>query len=179
LDPSSEFVVKDHYATLGIPPDAEAQEIKAAYRQLAQVHHPDLNPYDPEATEQFLEIKEAYDCLSDEAAREVYDLEYVEYFPGYELEEQNSQDSQDSFGDSDEAVWGTARAREDSPGGSSGDPHGANDGSTWLFRVFLVLLLPLVCGGVVMNITGDFTWTVVAAVGGLLAGIWIGAVVRG
>ena len=38
----------DHYATLGVPPDATTAQIKKAYRKLARQHHPDTNPGDPE-----------------------------------------------------------------------------------------------------------------------------------
>ncbi|KAK7914733.1 Cullin-domain-containing protein [Apiospora marii] len=43
----------DHYAELGIPETASAQEIRTAYRQLALVRHPDRNPNDPTATASF------------------------------------------------------------------------------------------------------------------------------
>ena len=39
----------DHYATLGVPPDATTAQIKKAYRKLARQHHPDTNPGDPSA----------------------------------------------------------------------------------------------------------------------------------
>ena len=41
----------DHYATLGVPPDATMAQIKKAYRKLARQHHPDTNPGDPGAAD--------------------------------------------------------------------------------------------------------------------------------
>jgi len=65
--------VTDHYATLGVPPDATTAAIKKAYRKLARQHHPDTNPGDPDAAERFKAITEAYEVLSDPARRQAYD----------------------------------------------------------------------------------------------------------
>ncbi|UBH23818.1 molecular chaperone DnaJ [Micrococcus porci] len=62
----------DHYATLGVSRDASAEEIKRAYRKLARQHHPDVNPSE-EAAEEFKRISHAYEVLSDEDKRRVYD----------------------------------------------------------------------------------------------------------
>jgi curved DNA-binding protein CbpA len=64
---------KDYYAILGITPDATLADIKKAYRKLARQHHPDRNNGDPEAAERFRQVTEAYDVLSDPAARKEYD----------------------------------------------------------------------------------------------------------
>lgn len=68
-----EWFEKDYYAILGVPRNASAQEIKKAYRKLAQRHHPDANRGDPEAEERFKEISAAYDVLSDPEVRARYD----------------------------------------------------------------------------------------------------------
>lgn len=62
----------DYYATLGISRNASNKEIKAAYRKLARQYHPDVNK-DPGATEKFKEISAAYEVLSDEKKRALYD----------------------------------------------------------------------------------------------------------
>jgi molecular chaperone DnaJ len=63
----------DPYQVLGIPKNADADEIKKAYRKLARQHHPDRNPDDPAAEERFKEVQDAYDLLSDPDKREQYD----------------------------------------------------------------------------------------------------------
>ena len=64
---------KDYYALLGIKKTATADDIRKAFRKLARKHHPDVNPGDKKAEEQFKEISEANDILSDEKKRKVYD----------------------------------------------------------------------------------------------------------
>lgn len=64
---------KDYYKILGVPRTASAEEIKKAHRKLARKHHPDLNPGDKKAEEQFKLIQEAYDVLSDPDKRVKYD----------------------------------------------------------------------------------------------------------
>lgn len=64
---------KDYYNTLGVKKDAKADEIKKAYRRLARKHHPDVNPNDKVAEDKFKEVQEAYDILSDDKKRKVFD----------------------------------------------------------------------------------------------------------
>ena len=56
---------QDYYKILGVERNADAQEIKRAYRKLAMKFHPDRNPGNKEAEEKFKEINEAYQVLSD------------------------------------------------------------------------------------------------------------------
>mmetsp|Transcript_68880 Transcript_68880/g.155810 ORF Transcript_68880/g.155810 Transcript_68880/m.155810 type:complete len:280 (+) Transcript_68880:213-1052(+) len=65
-------VNSDHYATLGVKRNADQQEIKKAYRQLAMNFHPDKNK-SPDAASKFAEVSEAYEVLSDEKLRRAYD----------------------------------------------------------------------------------------------------------
>ncbi|KAI9494874.1 DnaJ domain-containing protein [Zychaea mexicana] len=62
----------DYYNILELPHDASEQDIKKAYRQLALKYHPDKN-HSPEAPEKFKDISRAYEILSDESKRRVYD----------------------------------------------------------------------------------------------------------
>lgn len=63
----------DYYERLGVSRNAEASEIKAAYRKLAKRHHPDANRGDPQAEQRFKDIVEAYETLSDVERRAAYD----------------------------------------------------------------------------------------------------------
>ena len=64
---------KDYYAALGVGENASDGEIKKAYRKLALKYHPDKNPGDKKAEEQFKKISEAYYTLGDDKRRKEYD----------------------------------------------------------------------------------------------------------
>ena len=63
----------DYYKTLGVGKGASDEEIKKAYRKLARQYHPDRNPGDKQAEENFKEISQAHDVLSDPEKRKAYD----------------------------------------------------------------------------------------------------------
>jgi DnaJ-class molecular chaperone len=63
----------DYYATLGVGRGASQEEIQKAYRKLARKYHPDMNPDNKEAQKKFKEVQQAYDVLSDDKMRKMYD----------------------------------------------------------------------------------------------------------
>ncbi len=63
---------RDYYEVLGVPRDADENAIKSAYRKLARQFHPDVSKAD-DAEERFKEVNEAYEVLSDENKRQMYD----------------------------------------------------------------------------------------------------------
>ena len=64
---------RDYYEVLGVSKTASEQEIKSAFRKKAKEFHPDLNKDNPNAAEKFKEAQEAYEVLSDEQKRKMYD----------------------------------------------------------------------------------------------------------
>jgi molecular chaperone DnaJ len=64
---------RDYYEVLGVDKNADATEIKKAYRKMAVKYHPDKNPGDKEAEDKFKEAAEAYDVLSDNDKKARYD----------------------------------------------------------------------------------------------------------
>ena len=63
---------RDYYEVLGVDKNADEKEIKSAFRKLAKKYHPDVSK-EPDAAEKFKEVQEAYEVLSDENKRKMYD----------------------------------------------------------------------------------------------------------
>jgi curved DNA-binding protein len=64
---------RDLYDILGVSRTSSHEEIKKAYRRLAKQHHPDVNPGNRQAEERFKEVSAAFEVLSDEKRRKLYD----------------------------------------------------------------------------------------------------------
>ncbi|XP_052189632.1 NAD(P)H-quinone oxidoreductase subunit T, chloroplastic [Diospyros lotus] len=63
-----------HYQFLGVSPDADLEEIKAAYRRLSKEYHPDTTSLPLKAaSDKFMQLREIYDVLSDDEKRRFYD----------------------------------------------------------------------------------------------------------
>jgi curved DNA-binding protein len=67
------MIFLDYYKILGIDKTATSKDIKSAYRKLARKYHPDLNPNDKDAKNNFQQINEANEVLSDPEKRKKYD----------------------------------------------------------------------------------------------------------
>jgi len=72
MDPS-------YYDILGVDPSADNRQLKSAYKTLSKKLHPDKNPNDPEAAENFILMQEVYDILTHKDLRETYDAYGQEY----------------------------------------------------------------------------------------------------
>ena len=136
--------MEDLYQILGVPKTATAAEIKKAYRTLAMKYHPDRNPGDKSAEEQFKRVTAAYEVLSNETKRRQYDDVGASPFGSYTSQQQGygSQQQYDPFG----AWWsgstqqgGYGQSRQQYANSSTGDAHdpfaewfgGAGSGSAY------------------------------------------------
>lgn len=63
----------DYYETLGVSRKASAEDVRKAFKRLARKYHPDLNPGDKASEDKFKSVQEAYDVLSDDKKRQMYD----------------------------------------------------------------------------------------------------------
>src|SRR5947208_9054875 len=110
---------RDYYEILAVERTATDEEIKKAYRKLAVKYHPDKNPGDKTAEEQFKELGEAYEALSDPQKRGLYD----QY--GHTAFDRRSYGRARGFHDPFEIfrdVFGGGRIFEDLFGGGRSDP---------------------------------------------------------
>ena len=73
---------KDYYKILGVSKNADQKEVRQAYRKLARKYHPDVNPGDTASEENFKEMNEANEVLSDPEKRKKYD-EMSTYYQQY------------------------------------------------------------------------------------------------
>ncbi len=100
---------RDYYEVLGVSRDADAKQLKSAFRKAAMACHPDRHPDDPGAEARFKELNEAYGILSDEQKRAAYDRMGHAAFEGGGMGGGGFQD----FGDIFSQIFGGA-------GGASG-----------------------------------------------------------
>jgi molecular chaperone DnaJ len=66
-------MAQDLYSVLGVGRSASQEEIKKAYRKAAKKYHPDVNPGDTAAEDRFKQVNQAFEVLSDETKRKLYD----------------------------------------------------------------------------------------------------------
>lgn len=100
----------DYYDMLGIGRNATLDEIKSAYRQLALKYHPDRNPGDKIAENEFKRVSEAYQVLSDPEKRQLYDIYGHAGLNGFDVGGFGGfEDIFSSFGDIFEDFFGFSR----------------------------------------------------------------------
>ncbi len=104
---------EDYYDTLSVSRNASASEIKKAYRKLAMKYHPDKNPDDKEAEDKFKACTEAYEVLSDERKKQIYDTYGHDGLKNSGYSAGNAEDIFSSFGDifGDMFGFGGSRSR--------------------------------------------------------------------
>lgn len=88
-------LLKNLYSILGLSTSATEEEIKKAYKELAKKLHPDRN--NGIETEQFKEITEAYDILSDKKKKAEYDKEIIGFNSSFEVNFENYEFTKDIF----------------------------------------------------------------------------------
>lgn len=89
----------DYYEILEITRTSDKESIKKAYRKMALKYHPDRNPNDKDAEEQFKRINEAYEVLSDDSKRQIYDKYGKEGLQNSGFSGFSGRDFSDIFGD--------------------------------------------------------------------------------
>ena len=97
---------RDYYDVLGVSRQADAKQLKSAFRKKAMECHPDRHPDDPEAEARFKELNEAYGVLSDDQKRAAYDRMGHAAFEGGGMGAGGFQD----FGDIFSQIFGQAGA---------------------------------------------------------------------
>ncbi|MFA6065822.1 MAG: molecular chaperone DnaJ [Candidatus Babeliaceae bacterium] len=104
---------RDFYTILGVTKTASQDDIKAAYRKLALKYHPDRNPGNKEAEEQFKEAAEAYEVLSDAQKRQQYDQfgHAGQNMGGFGSGSGSADDIFENFGDIFSDLFGTGQQR--------------------------------------------------------------------
>jgi curved DNA-binding protein CbpA len=87
----------DHYQLLGVARNASFADVTAAYRKLAKIYHPDVNPDKPDIVKSFKQITEAFEILTDANKRAIYNAKHPE-----KIQKPKSRAQKKA-----ETVWGT------------------------------------------------------------------------
>lgn len=127
--------MSDFYEILGVSKDAEPEQIKKAYRELALKYHPDRNPDNPAAEEKFKLVNEAYSTLSDPDKKSRYDL------GGYNSQDPFRKQSETAGAGYGENPYGQYTWTYYGPFGTSGSGSNRPDYETYTRREAFEMLL--------------------------------------
>ena len=102
--------MKDYYAILGVPREAEADLIKATYIALCKIYHPDVYKGNKKyALKRVQEINEAYEILSNPKTRKTYDDQNKDTADDTSFDDDEFQDEQSSYQEIIKEAWGFAK----------------------------------------------------------------------
>ena len=96
------------YEVLGVTPTASNDEIRKAYRKLAKLLHPDLNPGDAASEEKFKKVTGAYDLIGDAEKRRRFDAGEIDEAGNERRQQQDSRNYYRDYADSGFAGYDTA-----------------------------------------------------------------------
>ena len=131
--------MKDYYAILGVPREAEADLIKANYLALSKIYHPDIYKGDKKyALKRMQEINEAYEILKDPKKRKAYDQKNKDTADESSFDENEFQDEQSSYQDIIKEAWGFAKEYYPSIEIEYSDLSKINRNLAWQFQVLCV-----------------------------------------
>ncbi|MEM0999489.1 MAG: J domain-containing protein [Bacteroidota bacterium] len=142
--------MRTYYDILGVEPDCEPDRIKAAFRRLALDHHPDRASTEL-GQERFLEIREAYEILSDPARRAAYDVHLVAEHPDFAFVPGHAPEADPPPPESG--------PRQSGNRGFGYDP--ADDRTPFMFLVWL--LPPIIIAGLLQEFVGE-AWLTVGSI---------------
>jgi molecular chaperone DnaJ len=126
---TKDWIEKDYYKILGVPKDADAADIKKAYRNLARDLHPDRNSSDKAAETRFKEVSEAYSVLSNPSRRKEYDEARSLFGSGFRVPSGAGGPSGGSFNFDLGDLFGGSGTTTTAGGGGIGDMFGGLFGS--------------------------------------------------
>jgi molecular chaperone DnaJ len=120
---------QDYYQTLSVDRGASTEDIRKSYRRLARKYHPDLNPGDKAAEEKFKKVQEAYDILSDDKKRKMFDQFGFYSEQGFPAGQPGGPNAGFGFGGFDFGdIFSGAHGSGQAPGSRPGPTPGGQDG---------------------------------------------------
>ena len=131
--------MKDYYAILGVPREAELDLIKATYIALSKIYHPDIYKGDKKyALKRMQEINEAYETLSDNKKRKFYDDKNKDTSDNTSFDDNDFQEEQSSYQNIIKEAWDFAKEYYPSIELQYNDLRKINKNLAWQFQVICI-----------------------------------------